>query len=134
MLLDLVIEPGCFTLVEDEVFSFISFDGDMDTSHIPDRLKFQLTGEPDLEPFPAVVSWDGLKELHFFNTIDNGLPFTITVEYLGGDPLFKTARGKLVKPFIIPNVEVCPGKMTSGRRNKLLSLFPGSIRLQQWTP
>jgi hypothetical protein len=96
--LDLIVTAGCYFTKTGETDGFVVFDGDMDTTSVPDKTKFTVTS--DVGPLTInVMSWDGDNDLHFV-TLENGIPTSqVCLEYSGGDPDFKTARGKLVKPF-----------------------------------
>ena len=106
----------------------------MDTTHTPDKTKFTLTGHPDMLPGVSEMAWTGDRTLNFIGRIFNGIPFTTFVTYDGTDPLFKIATGKLVPAFDDLAVEICPAKMTAGRRQQLLSIFPDNPFLLAYVP
>ncbi len=129
LVLDLVVTGGCFFVETNEVFAHVVFDGDMDTSHVPDKFNFSSTGDGD----PLIIksmAWIGQRELHW-DTLENGIPTSeVCLTYAGGDPLFKTARGKLVKPFGPICMGPCPMGMSAGRIEDLKEAFPNSAALK----
>ncbi len=125
LVLDLVVTGGCFFDLEGEVFGHVVFDGPMDTSHTPSKFLFSATedGNPTII---KTMAWVGDRELHWDN-LENGIPSeSLCLTYNGPDPDFKTARGKVVKPFGPICMGPCPVGMSAGRIKDLKKAFPDS--------